>query len=158
MGNSLALQSLCCEALADGPACRILHRLSRPALWRHRFPHVDCAMSCGDSKRGCVAPNVRLGSKQTFAVQQPMSVLGQKRTCGVQKVMPATPESGHGHSDDQARLSLSPKEKPWPSMPPAKLKCSAFQRAGRFLPGVDAALNMKSGNKACVLCGLDRHG
>jgi hypothetical protein len=23
---------------------------SRPALWRHRFSHVDCAMTCGDIK------------------------------------------------------------------------------------------------------------
>jgi hypothetical protein len=64
MGNSLALQSLCCEALADGPACRILYRLSRPALWRHRFPHVDCAMSCGDSKRDCVC----VGSNNVLCV------------------------------------------------------------------------------------------
>jgi hypothetical protein len=103
MGNSLALQSICCEALTNGPACRILHRLSRPALWRHRFPHVDCALSCGDSKRGCVAPNVRFGSKADI--------------CSAKRDVRFTPNSDHESDFSQ---------KPMSALPPKADVCSAL--------------------------------
>jgi len=87
-------------------------------------PATTAAATKGALNRNITSSHTRLSPRTSVPILDgsaqpveldlgPCPLLTSKADMWVQKVMPATPESGHGHSDDQARLSLSPKEKPW---------------------------------------------